>query len=138
MGRRLEQIASTLQTTLQQLLARGLADPRVRGLITITSVKVSDDLRTARVLVSVMPEEHAELTLHGLRSAAGHIRRQAGRHVAMKSVPQLDFVLDGSLSKQRAILGAIAEAAAEFEDNDPPSADEAAAPPPSPSEEPPH
>lgn len=126
MTRRTEQIASTLQRALQEVLARGLADPRFGGLVTVTGVKVAPDLRTADVLISVLPAEKQDLTMHAIRHAAGHLRREVSDLVAMRSVPTLQFRADVSLKKQAEVLRAISRAAA---DNPPaPGTDDA--PPP--------
>lgn len=115
MSRRVEQIAAELRRAVQQVLAKGLSDPRVRGMITVTGVTVSDDLRQATISVSVLPEEHQELTLHGLRAAARFVRREAGELVAMKRLPEFVFRLDHQLKRQAATLEAIARARAELE-----------------------
>ena len=68
------QVASIIQRAVQVLLTRGLSDPRVRGLVSVTRVSVTPDLAQATVFVSVIPNTRAELTMHGLRHAAKHIR----------------------------------------------------------------
>lgn len=129
MSHRKEQVASTLQRAVQQVLARGLADPRIRGLITVTNVHVPPDLRTATVFISVLPEERQTLSLRGIQDAARHIRHEVSELVAMRQVPDLFFKLDTSLKKQAQAMSAIAKAAAERNENAPP-ADENAAPEP--------
>lgn len=110
MSRRTEQIASTLQRALNEVLARGLNDPRVRGLISVTEVKVSPDLKAATVSVSVWPEEHEKLALHGIRSASAYIRREVGELVALRRVPDLDFRVDHALKRQAEVYRALADA----------------------------
>ena len=102
--------ASVLRRAIQQVLSRGLNDPRVQGLVSVTRVQVSDDLSDATVSVSVMPAERAELTMHGLRHAARHIRTEVGRSVKMRRVPRFSFRLDESLKKEAQIIAAIDEA----------------------------
>jgi ribosome-binding factor A len=113
MNRRTNQVASTLRTAVQEVISRGLADPRIRGLITITEVTMSDDLQQATLRVSIYPEERQVLTLHGLQAAAAHIRREAGELMALKRMPTLQFRLDESLKRQAKVLGALAQAAEE-------------------------
>jgi ribosome-binding factor A len=110
-SRRAEQTAATLQRAIQDVISRGFQDPRIRGLITITGVRMDNDLRTAIVSVSVYPETAQKTTIHGLTSAARHIRHEVGGAVAMRVVPELIFRLDESLKKQAAVLQAIARAA---------------------------
>lgn len=110
MSRKTEQLASTLQRALQEVIARGLNDPRISGLITITSVRISPDLREAVVMVSVLPEERQELVVHGLKHAAPHIRREIGESIRSRQLPTLHFRLDESLKKQAAVIRAISQA----------------------------
>lgn len=105
-----DQVASVLRRAIQQVLSRGLNDPRVQGLISVTQVQVSDDLVDATVSVSVMPAERAELTVHGLRHAARYIRTEVGRSVRMRRVPRFSFRLDESLKKESRTIAAINEA----------------------------
>ena len=105
-----DKIASVLRRAVQQIITRGLNDPRLRGMISVTEIRVSADLASATVLVSVMPSEHAELTLHGLRHAARHIRSEVGKIVSIRRMPQLSFKLDESLRRQMQVLTAIDEA----------------------------
>ena len=109
MSKRVEQVESTLLRALQEEIARGLHDPRVSGLITVTGVDVSPDLKNATVLVSVLPDHKLDLTLHALRAASRHLRRRIGERVAMHEVPELTFKADESIKKQSEILSAFAK-----------------------------
>jgi ribosome-binding factor A len=113
MSRRTEQMASTIRRALQETIDRGFQDPRISGMITVTGLRITEDLKQALIDVSVMPAERQDLTMHGLRSAARHIRREVGDRVAIRQMPELVFRLDSSLKKQAAVLDAIAKAAAE-------------------------
>lgn len=105
---RREMIASTIERSVQTVLARGLSDPRIKGLITVTGVKVSRDKGEAEVRVSVFPREHEALTMHGLRSAAEHIRREISGAVRLRRMPTLRFKLDESLKRQAEVFEALA------------------------------
>lgn len=107
MTHRLPQIESTLQRAIAQVLQRQVSDPRIAGMVSITRVKVSPDLRDARVFVSVLPENLAPRSIHGLRDAARHIHAHVKKLVALRVVPHLDFRLDESLKKEAAVLDAI-------------------------------
>lgn len=104
MSHRPEQLAAEIQKAVQDILARGLSDPRVSGLITITKVHVQADLKRAELFVSILPADRQSLTMHGLKSAERHIRREVGDMVRTRSIPELVFVLDGSLKKEAAVL----------------------------------
>ncbi|MGV6813865.1 MAG: 30S ribosome-binding factor RbfA [Phycisphaerales bacterium] len=94
MRRRSLQIASNIQRELQQRLARGLNDPRVRGLVTVTKVELSDDLKHAKAYISVMPEDRASLTMHGLTAATKRLRRDVMDRIHLKEMPTLRLVYD--------------------------------------------
>ena len=100
MTHRTEQIASGIKRAVQTVIGRGLHDPRVRGLVSVTKVHLDDDLSHATVYVSVMPEEHGELTMHGLRAAARMIRSEVGNVIRMRRTPRLTFRLDDSIKRQ--------------------------------------
>ena len=115
MSHKAEQLASELRSAVQAVIDRGLSDPRVSGMITITEVRVTPDHKTAFLRVSVMPADRQKLTMHGLTAAAAHIRRQAGDRVRTRSMPELRFELDVSTKKQAEVMGAIARATEERE-----------------------
>jgi ribosome-binding factor A len=110
MTHRREQLASSLQRAIQQIIARGLSDPRISGLITVTSVDIDPEGRTAAVYVSVLPAEREKLTLHGLNHSARHIRHKAGDLIDTRTMPELSFRVDKGLKKEAAIHEALAKA----------------------------
>ncbi len=114
-GHRREQLAAELREVIQDALTRGLSDPRVRGLITITSLEVAADLATAAVWVSVLPEKNQVKVIAGLRHAAKHLRHEAGVKITSVKIPELRFELDVSLKKQAAVIQALGRVAAERE-----------------------
>ena len=80
-------------------LAEGVKDPRVTGLVTVTGVDVTRDLRHARVHVSILgTEAEKKETLEGLASVAGHLRARLGRTLRLRSTPELDFKYDASIA----------------------------------------
>ena len=106
-----EQVASVLQRSVQELLTRGLNDPRVRGLISVTRVSVSPDFAHATVFISVLPEAHASAAMHGIISATRFIQMKVGKSVRLRRMPELMFKLDESLKKQARIHAALQQAA---------------------------
>ena len=108
MSHRVDQVRSTLQRAIQQVLAEGLSDPRTQGtMITVTEVTLSDDLSNATVMVSVLPEKKQQVCVHALGHASGFVRRRVGDLVALFRVPHLSFRLDVSLKKQAEVMRAI-------------------------------
>ena len=124
MRRRAQQIGSTLQRELQKVFARGFNDPRIRGLVTITKVELTDDLKNAKAYISVMPEERAELTMHGIKAATKRIRRDVMERIHMKEMPSLRFVYDHGMREQQVISDLLA--ADPFKDKVPPLPEEPA------------
>lgn len=80
-------------------LAEGVKDPRVTGLVTVTGVDVTRDLRHARVHVSIMGTESEKAsTMEGLQSVAGYLRAKLGRTLRLRVTPELDFKYDASIA----------------------------------------
>ena len=104
MRRRSLQIAANIQRELQNRLARGLADPRIKGMITVTKVELTDDLKNAKAYISVMPEEHANLTMHGLTSATRKLRKEVMDRIHIKEMPTLKFVYDQGHKAQMEVM----------------------------------
>jgi ribosome-binding factor A len=103
-GRRVDRIEEQLRIELSEILAREIQDPRV-SLVTVTHVKVSPDLRHARVFVSSLggPEEKKKI-LQGLRSASGYARHSLGQRLAhLRRIPELTFDYDDQLEKETRI-----------------------------------
>ncbi|MDQ3985841.1 MAG: 30S ribosome-binding factor RbfA [Actinomycetota bacterium] len=92
-GARIDRVQKLAKQILGELI-QDLKDPRV-GFATVTAVKVSPDLRHARVFVSVFgTSDEQELTMRGLHSATPFLRTELGRQMRTKYLPELDFQLD--------------------------------------------
>ncbi len=76
---------------------RGLKDPRVQQMLSITAVDTAADLRTAKVYVSVFDKEKSAEVLKGLKSAAGYLRRHIGAALQLRHTPELIFIEDHSI-----------------------------------------
>ena len=109
MSKRQEQVESLLHRAVAEVLQRGLADPRIKGMVSVTRVETSPDLRHAHVYVSVLPEQYESRTIHGLRDATMHLQSEVKKRVALRLVPHLDFRLDETLKKQADVFAAINE-----------------------------
>ena len=91
---RTERIAETLREEIAQIVGYELEDPRLT-MVTVTDVRVADDLRDASVYVTVQGDEHEhELALRALQHAAPHVRRQLGFSLNLRHTPVLHFVRD--------------------------------------------
>ena len=98
-NRRHDRVAEAIREEVARFLADGVKDPRVRGLVTVTGVDVTRDLRHARVFVSVMGEEaeRAE-TFTGLGAVASHLRGHIGRTLRLRAAPEIEFKHDASVA----------------------------------------
>jgi ribosome-binding factor A len=96
-SRRPEQVAETVRQVVADALVQEVRDPRV-GFVTVTGVKVTNELSHATVSVSVMGDEGEKTrALEGLRSAAGFLRSKLTRALSTRTVPELHFELDRGL-----------------------------------------
>ena len=99
-SRRIDRIEGQLRAEIGEIIEREIQDPRV-GLATITSVKVSPDLRHARIFVTVLGDtDEQHKTLEGLKSAASYIRRSLSQRLHhLKRIPDLTFGYDEGLER---------------------------------------
>ena len=105
MSRRIDRINDLLRDEISLLLSRQIKDPRLTGVISITSVNTSNDLRNAEVLLSVMGDEDARRTaLDGIQSAASYLRRELRDRISLRYTPFLKFTLDDTLEQAAHIL----------------------------------
>lgn len=96
-GRRAERVGRQVVQTLATLLESGVNDPRVRG-VTLTAASASDDLRNVRVFFTAFGDEAAVKEAGvGLAKAAGFLRRELARSLALRYVPDLAFEFDESI-----------------------------------------
>lgn len=95
-----ERVGHEIQHAIGQLLTRGsLRDPRI-GYITVTQVKVSPDLRVAKVYYSMMgTAEEKAATQAGLDAAKGFVRREVTKAVQLRVSPEVFFAFDGSVEE---------------------------------------
>jgi ribosome-binding factor A len=95
---RSDRVAAMMREEIASFLASGAKDPRIVGLVTVTGVDVSRDLRHAKVFVTVMGSaaERAE-TFAGLESIATHLRAMLGKRLRLRLAPEVSFRPDESL-----------------------------------------
>lgn len=98
-GKRTDRIAELIKQELASVLSQEARDPRI-GFITITEVKLSDDLKYARVFYSVLGDESGkEETAKGLAKASGFLQRDIASKLRLRFTPHLTFALDPSLDE---------------------------------------
>src|SRR3954471_3699444 len=116
---RLARVAEAIREAASEAILFQIKDPRVK-FTTVTRAEVSADLQHAKVYVSVMGSERdRNLTLHGLKSAAGFIQSKVGERMKSRYIPVIQFVLDEGARNSQEVARLLAE-----EKTRTPSADE--------------
>lgn len=98
--RRADRVGEAVREEVAAFLARDAKDPRITGLVTVTAVEMTRDLRRAVIYVSVMgTDTERAATMDGLESVAHHLRRRVGRALRLQFAPELAFRLDESVAR---------------------------------------
>lgn len=121
MARRMERLNEQLKRELSLLIQQGVRDPRVWG-VTVTAVRATADLDRARILVRLSGnDEERREALAGLLAAAPWLRRELGRELHIRRVPELDFREDVAEQRAARIEELLAEVRPEggWDDDDP-------------------
>jgi ribosome-binding factor A len=117
-GRRPERLAEQIREEVSLIIAGEVEDPRV-GFATVTDVKLSADLRHAKVYVSVIgTENQVKGSLVALRHASGFIRHQLGSVLRMRHTPELHFAHDDAELRAARIEELLSEEAAAARERD--------------------
>lgn len=108
--RRPDRVGAAVREEVAAFIARDLKDPRVTGLVTVTAVEMTRDLRHATVYVSVMGSDaEREASLEGLTATAPHLRGRVGRALRLQFAPEIVFKLDESVARAARIESLLAE-----------------------------
>lgn len=127
MTHRAEKVKEFIKEELSLILQREVRDPRI-GFVSVTDVEVSQDLRHARIFVSVLgTEEEKAATMEGLGSAARYIRRALGQRLQMRFTPDLSFRLDESIERGSRVMKLLGEVT--HDTHDKPARDDRGDPP---------
>jgi len=100
---RIGRINEEIQRELSSLI-RTVKDPRVTGMISVTAVNTTPDLKFCKVYISVLDKSDVNQVLKGLKSASGYLRRELGRALNLRNTPELTFVRDDSIDHGAHIL----------------------------------
>ena len=100
---RIGRINEEIQRELASLIP-GVKDPRVTGMISVTAVETTPDLRFAKVYVSMLDKSSAANVVKGLKSAAGYLRHELGSRIDLRYTPELQFFVDDSIAYGAHIL----------------------------------
>ena len=108
MSRRTERLNALFRSEISNLILRGIKDPRISGVVTVTRVDITNDLSYASVFVSVYGTDSDKRgTIKALKSATGFIRRELLSRIKIRLMPVLRFKLDESLAQGNEILDLI-------------------------------
>ena len=100
---RIGRINEEIQRELASLIPN-VKDPRVSGLISVTAVDTTPDLRYAKIYISVLDKSDCAQVLKGLKSASGYLRRELGHALQLRYTPELQFIADDSIAYGAHIL----------------------------------
>jgi ribosome-binding factor A len=119
MTRRAERVSTLIRQEICELLLEHINDPRLNGLISVTQVSTSADLKNARIYVSVLgDDETVKDTMKGFRSATGYFRRELSHRLRLRYVPELSFEIDNSIARGARIINIIDRVSEEDEKNE--------------------
>lgn len=94
---RIEKLQELIKQEVGKMLLYDIKDPRI-GFVTVTEVKMTGDLREAKIFVSIMGnDEQIKNSMEGLQSALGFIRREIGKRIRLRFTPEISFAPDKSL-----------------------------------------
>jgi ribosome-binding factor A len=129
MSERTDRVAEEFREVLAAEIQR-LKDPRL-GFVTVTGVRVTPDLRKARVLYTVLGEERQHVaTRAALRSARSHLRAALGHQVRVKFTPELEFEEDAAAARGARVEEILASLRTEHPGDGPAESDDPAGPHP--------
>jgi ribosome-binding factor A len=108
MAHRIEKVENLIKQEISLIFLRKLQD-RSFGFLTVTNVKLSPDLKIAKVYISVYEKEKREFVLEKVKSLSGFIRSELASKIRIKFIPELKFFIDDTLDYVEKIEGLIKE-----------------------------
>lgn len=116
-GYRAERLGGEIKKVISELLLKDIKDPRLSGFVSISAVEVTADYSYATLYVSILDnpgndvieEERKQEVLDAFKSAKGLIRKEIGRQIKLRHVPDILFKIDTSLEYGRHISRVLAE-----------------------------
>lgn len=94
---RMDRVNEEFKRELGKIIDQDLKNPNITGLISVTKVKTSADLKNARVYISILGGKSKKNTLEGLKNATGFIRTELAKRVNLRYTPELIFELDETM-----------------------------------------
>lgn len=94
---RMGRIDEEYRKELSNIISYKIKNPNITGMISVTKVKVTSDLKYAKVSVSILNSKNVKETLEGLQKSSGFIRSELAKRVNLRNTPEIIFELDDSL-----------------------------------------
>ncbi len=94
---RIGRIDEEFRKELSQIISYDLKEPSVTGMVSVTRVKVTPDLKYAKISVSILNSKNVKETLNGLKKSSGYLRSELAKRINLRNTPELVFELDESL-----------------------------------------
>lgn len=109
-SRRADRVGEAIREEVARFLNEGAKDPRLVGLVTVTGVEVSRDLRHARVFVTILgSDSERAASIDALDSMKGHLRSRLAKSLRLRVAPELGFRLDDSVARAARIESLLAQ-----------------------------
>ena len=93
----MSKVDEEIKRELSVIISQDLKNPNITGLISVTKVKTSPDLKSAKVYVSILNSKSKKNTMQGLKNASGFIRSELARRIVLRYTPELIFEIDDSM-----------------------------------------
>ena len=94
---RIGRIDEEYRKELSQIITYDLKNPNVTGMISVTKVKVTTDLKYAKIYVSILNSKNIKETMDGLKKSSGFIRSELAKRINLRNTPELIFEIDDSI-----------------------------------------
>ena len=94
---RIGRIDEEYRKELSQIISYELKNPNITGMISVTKVKVTADLKYAKVYVSILNSKNIKETMDGLKKSSGFIRSELAKRINLRNTPELIFEIDDSM-----------------------------------------
>ena len=94
---RLNRIDEEMKKEKTHIITYDLKDPNITGLISVTKVKVSGDLKYAKVYVSMLNAKDNKQVLAALKKSAGFVRTEVAKRINLRTTPEIIFIFDDSI-----------------------------------------
>ena len=92
-----ERLEQDVKIALSDIIMNEVKEPSVTGLISVTDVKITPDQKYAKVYVSIFGKENKNKVVDALKKATGFIKKELGKRVRMRNMPDITFELDNSM-----------------------------------------